>query len=49
MDSKDSLDFMEVILEYTPVSSNIIIPEMMEFENMGLTKLDIQRIKKMLL
>jgi hypothetical protein len=49
MDSKDSLDFMEVILEYTPVSSNIIIPEMVEFENMGLTKLDIQRIKKMLL
>lgn len=50
LDSRDSLDFMDVILTdiFTTHPPSAVIPEIAQLEAMGISKLDIQRIKKML-
>jgi hypothetical protein len=51
MDSKDSLDFMDVILEGLPstLPNTMVINEVNELDALGINKLDILRIKKMLI
>lgn len=50
LDSRDSLDFMDVVLTdiFTTHPPSAVIPEIAQLESMGISKLDIQRIKKML-
>jgi len=50
LDSRDSLDFMDVVLTdiFTTHPPSAVIPEITQLESMGISKLDIQRIKKML-